>query len=714
MKQVLQNWKTGAITTAELPAPAIAGRSGVLVRNHVSLISAGTERSSVSFAQSNLIDKARQKPDEVKKLLKDVREQGFWNVYERVQRKMDIPVPRGYACAGEVIAVSEDVDDLRPGDRVACGGQGAYHAGIVSVKRNLCAKIPEGVSFEEAAYTTLGAIAMQGVRMAKPTLGETVVVIGLGLVGQLAAQIAKANGCYVIGVDLSAFHCDAARAGGIDRAVLRNDSGLESLVLEATDGHGADAVIICAATESNDPVELASSLCRQRGRVVLVGVSKIDIPRQAFYDKELSFTVSRSYGPGRYDRSYEEHGIDYPAGYVRWTERRNMQSFLRLASQKRLFLAPLTTHRFSVDDADKAYALLQGEGAHSIGILIGYPDDAVHDAPQVAVAAATPAATVNVGFIGAGSFAMTHLLPHLRSRGDVSLVGVCNAHGSTADMAAKEFGFSYLCTDPSRVITDSAINTVFVATRHDTHAPNVVAALAQGKHVFVEKPLALTDDELAAVVDAMKPGARLMVGFNRRFSPAVNVIKKFIDDAHEPLILEYRVNAGFIPKDSWAQDAEEGGGRIIGEVCHFIDTIQYLTDASPVSVYAQCVGGTQDRATNADNVVMTFTMSDGSVATIVYVANGDKSVPKELLTVSGGGRTAIMRNFQSVEFHAGGKAWTKNLGAIDKGQRAEIEAFVGAIVRGEPSPIAFESLVATTRATFAVRTSLSTGERVAL
>ena len=719
MKQVLQNWKSGEITTAELPPPALSRRSGVLVRNVVSLISAGTERTSVAFAQSSLIDKAREKPDEVKKLLKDVREQGFWNVYERVQRKMDVPVPRGYSCAGVVIAVSADVDDLHPGDRVACGGQGAYHAGVVSVKRNLCAKMPEGVTFDEAAYTTLGSIAMQGVRMAMPTIGETIVVIGLGLVGQLAAQIAKANGCTVIGVDLAEFNCNLARTGGIDQAIARLDGSIgsvQSSVLAATDGHGADAVIICAATESNDPIELAAQLCRQRGRVVLVGVSKIDLPRQVFYDKELAFTVSRSYGPGRYDVSYEEHGVDFPIGYVRWTERRNMQAFLKLAEQKKLVLAPLTSHRFAVDHADKAYALLQQKEQPSVGILIDYPSEASDnvDKSYKSDRSYSPA-PVTVGFIGAGAFAQTHLLPHLHRSAAVKLVGVCNAHGSSADVAVKQFGFSYLCTDDQRILNDADINTVFIAARHDLHASTAMAALNAGKNVFVEKPLALNEEELSQLISSQSVSKGiLLVGFNRRFSPAVNVVKQFLADVREPKVVEYRVNAGFIAKDHWAQDPDEGGGRIVGEVCHFIDTIQYLTDAYPVSVFAQCVCGTQDTKTNADNVAITLSMSDGSVGVITYLANGDRSVPKENIVVSGGGKTAVMNNFQSVELHSGGKSWVKELGAVDKGQRAEVEAFVQAITRGDASPISFGSLVNTTRATFAVLSSLAIGESVRL
>ncbi|HET7153174.1 MAG TPA: zinc-binding dehydrogenase, partial [Candidatus Kapabacteria bacterium] len=468
MKQVLQNWKTGEIGTEDVPSPALRPKSGVLVKTHYSLISAGTERTSVEFAQSNLVDKARSKPDEVKKILRDVRQQGFWAVYERVQRKMKVPVPRGYSCAGIVLAVSEDVDDLRPGDRVACGGQGAYHADIVSVRRNLCVKLEDNVPLDDAAYTTLGSIAMQGVRQAAPTIGETVVVIGLGLVGQITIQILKANGCRVIGVDLSLYHVDAAKKSGADHAFVRNDGALNASVLSMTDGYGADAVIITAATESNDPIELAAALCRNRGRIVLVGVSKIDIPRDVFYQKELEFKLSRSYGPGRYDLSYEEHGVDYPIEYVRWTERRNMQAFAELLAQKKIALGHITTHRFSIDDAEKAYAMLSGADKNYIGLLIEYEKETPLSAASVIAEHLNGAPAHNavaVGFIGAGSFAQTHLLPHLKANPHVALLGVCNSQGSSAKFSQSEFGFGYSCAEPEQIFADEKINTVFVATR---------------------------------------------------------------------------------------------------------------------------------------------------------------------------------------------------------------------------------------------------------
>jgi polar amino acid transport system substrate-binding protein len=718
MKQVLQNWKTGEIGTEDVPSPALRPKSGVLVKTHYSLISAGTERTSVEFAQSNLVDKARSKPDEVKKILRDVRQQGFWSVYERVQRKMKVPVPRGYSCAGIVLAVSDDVDDLRPGDRVACGGQGAYHADIVSVRRNLCVKLADTVSLDDAAYTTLGSIAMQGVRQAAPTLGETVVVIGLGLVGQITIQILKANGCNVIGVDLSPYHVDAAKKSGADHAFVRTDSGLNASVLSVTDGYGADAVIITAATESNDPIELAATLCRNRGRIVLVGVSKIDIPRDVFYQKELEFKLSRSYGPGRYDLSYEEHGVDYPIEYVRWTERRNMQAFAELLAQKKIALGHITTHRFSIDDAEKAYAMLSGENKNYIGLLIEYEKETPASAAGVIAAHLDGAPAHNavaVGFIGAGSFAQTHLLPHLKADNHVALVGVCNSQGSSAKFSQSEFGFGYSCAEPEQIFADEKINTVFVATRHNTHAPLAAEALKRGRNVFVEKPLALSEEELATVEAAWNERKPVfLVGFNRRFAPLVKQTKDFFEDVPEPLVVQYHVNAGFIPKQNWTQDEEEGGGRIIGEVCHFVDTVQYLTGSEPVKVYAQSIASSNEAATNSDNIIVTLTMKNGSIASITYVANNDNSVPKELCTVSGGKKTAVMTNFQSLDLYKNGAKRMVKAQGIDKGHKAEVAAFVHAVATGGQSPIPFKSLALTTRVTFAIRHSIACGEPVEL
>jgi predicted dehydrogenase/threonine dehydrogenase-like Zn-dependent dehydrogenase len=712
MKQLLQNWKTGTISVDTIPAPLLPARSGVLVRTACSLISAGTERTSVDFAASGLLAKARQKPDEVRKLVRDVAAQGFWSVYERVRRKMDIPVPRGYACAGTVIAVSSDVDDLRPGDRVACGGQGAFHAAVVALRRNLCARLPDSVSFDDAVYTTLGAIAMQGVRMAAPTIGETLAVIGLGLVGQLTAQILRANGCTVIGIDLSDYQLGIAKGWGIDHAFLRGEQGMIEAVNALSGGHGVDAVIICAATDSNDPIELAGSLCRQRGRVVLTGVSRIDIPRSVFYDKELEFTVSRSYGPGRYDSAYEERGIDYPIGYVRWTERRNMEAFLGLIGRNAISAAALTTHRFVIDDGAKAYEMLQNERDY-VGIVLSYPEGSDDPPATVHRKAAVALKELRVGFIGAGSFAQSYLLPHLRDDSRTALVGVCNAHGHSADHAAREFGFQYACTDPQRVLDDPTINTVFIATRHDIHAELTARALELGKHVFVEKPLAVDADGMARVIEAAHTSsAHLLVGFNRRFSPAIVEMKKFFDGLPGPMTLAYRVNAGFIPKGSWVHDGDEGGGRIVGEVCHFIDTLQFLTGASPVTLYAQAAGRGDGSITAADNVVITLAMTNGSVATITYHSNGDPSVPKEHLVCSANGRTAVMENFQRLDLHVRGRKKTVKYPGLDKGHRAEVHEFITSIVGGSASPIQFASLIDTTRASFAVLQSIATGEPI--
>ncbi len=722
MKQVLQNWKTGEIVTDDVPAPSLRQRSGVLVRNSYSLISAGTERTSVDFAKSSLVDKARSKPDEVKKILRDVRQQGFWSVYERVQRKMNVPVPRGYSCAGEVIAVSDDVDDLRPGDRVACGGQGAYHAAIISARRNLCVKVPDSVTLADASYTTLGAIAMQGVRQTAPVVGESVVVIGLGLVGQCAVQILKASGCVVIGIDLSQYHVGAAKQSGADHAFLRNEEGLEARIQSLTGGYGADAVIITAATGSNDPIELAAALSRSRGRIVLVGVSKIDIPRDVFYIKELEFKLSRSYGPGRYDPQYEEQGADYPLEYVRWTERRNMQAFVQLLAAKKIMLSHITTHRFPVEDADKAYSMLSHDGngtpQNYIGILLEYADEqpqSANDNPPPVYISKKAHDVIGIGVIGAGAFAQTNLLPHIKATPNVAMLGVCNAQGSSGEFAQKEFGFQYATSEPDKIFDNTAIDAVIIATRHDSHAALAARALQKGKHVFVEKPLAVNEDELAMLENAAKSGnAIILAGFNRRFAPLLRSMKEHFQATPEPLVIAYTVNAGFIPKTHWTQDESEGAGRIIGEVCHFVDVAQFLSGSEPMRVYAQSISSSNQATTNSDNIIVTLTMKNGAIASITYIANNDPSLPKELCSVSGGGRTAILHNYTTLDLHSRGGKRTIKPGGMDKGHKTEVEEFLRAIRKGEQSPISFPSLILTTRTTFAIRRSIACGEPIEL
>ncbi|MBS1904820.1 MAG: bi-domain-containing oxidoreductase [Bacteroidetes bacterium] len=719
MKQLLTSMRSGAISVRDVDAPEHPKRAGVIVRNYASVISAGTEKMSVELARSSMLEKAKSRPDDVKKVLAEIKQQGFWATYNRVMNKLDTPKPMGYSCAGEVIAVSPDVDDLRPGDRVACGGQGAYHAEVVSVLRNLCVKIPEDVSYEEACYTTLGSIAMQGVRQAELTFGESVAVIGLGLVGQLTCAIARAAGCVVIGIDLDDENVKLAAAHNAQFAFSRKADNLVDKIKSITSGFGVDAVIITAATSSNDPIELSASITRDRGRVVMVGVTKMDIPRDPFYLKELDFRLSRSYGPGRYEHDYEDRGIDYPIGYVRWTERRNMQEFVRLLAERKVNPSRLTTHTIAVADAKRAYDMIAGEiKERYLGIVLTYPQDEggrMRDVQHHIQSPITNHQSPTIGFIGAGNFAQGFLLPTLKEQAD--LVVVANETGSSAEDAKTKFGFARSTTDPDAVIASNDVNTIFIATRHNNHAELICNALEAGKHVFCEKPMALKFEDAAKVARTYTEHSALstqhfLIGFNRRFSPLVVKMKELFGEPHAPKMIFYRVNAGPVPASNWAQDEETGGGRIIGEVCHFIDTAAYLAnDALPKSVVAKQISSGRADSIDHDTLSIVIDYEDGSVATILYVANGDKTLPKEEIQVFSGGRTAIMKNFTELEFHRGsGKPHiVKGQG---KGHREEVEAFVAAIKNGTPSPIPFESMLATTVATFAVHESLSTGETI--
>lgn len=710
MKQLLQSLRSGAITVKDVGAPQAAKRAGVIVRVHASVISAGTEKMSVDLARASLIEKAKSRPDDVKKVLAEVKQQGFWATYNRVMNKLDSQKAMGYSCAGEVIAVSPDVDDLRPGDRVACGGQGANHAEVVSVLRNLCVKIPDTVSYEDACYTTLGAIAMQGVRQAEPTFGETVAVIGLGLVGQLTCAIARAAGCQVIGIDLDEENVKLAAKHNAHFAFCRKEDNLVDKIKSLTSGYGVDATIITAATSSNDPIDFSAAISRDKGRIVMVGVTKMDIPRDPFFVKELEFKLSRSYGPGRYDATYEEKGIDYPIGYVRWTERRNMQEFVRLLEAKKVEPKHITTHTLPVTEAKRAYDMIAGEVKERyLGIVLTYPESEPRRVVVNHEEQAKPTDT-HIGFIGAGNFAQGFLLPTLKEK--AKLVIVANETGASAEDAKTKFGFARATTNYDEVINSSDVNTIFIATRHNNHGELITKALKAGKHVFCEKPLALTIEEASLVAQAYNGSSKLLIGFNRRFAPLVVKMKEQFGKPHEPKMIFYRVNAGPIPASNWTQDEEIGGGRIIGEVCHFIDTAAYLTnDSLPKSVTAKHISTGRADSVDRDTISIIVDYEDGSVATILYIANGDKNLPKEEIQVFSGGRTAIMKNFTELEFYRGSGKPNVTAGQ-GKGHKEEVEAFLSSIKNGTPSPISFDSMLATTLVTFAIHESQSTGETV--
>ncbi len=707
MKQLIQNFKTGELYVDELPVPALT-KGYVLVANRFSLISAGTEKTTVSTAQASLIGKAKKRPDLVKQVLQNYKKEGFKATMEKVRTKLDSLKALGYSSAGVVLASMDDSQKFQPGEAVACAGLGyASHAEVIIVPQNLVAKIPEGVDFQDASYTTLGAIALQGVRQADPKLGDNVCVIGLGLLGQIVAQILKANGCNVFGIDVAADMVKLANDTNSAQAILRNDPHMMAAAENFTNGNGFDSVIITAAGQTNDPVELSGRILRKKGTVVVVGAVKMDVPRDPdFYRKELELKLSCSYGPGRYDVTYEEEGVDYPFGYVRWTEQRNMEAFLKLVANQSVKLKSLTTHEFDIDGAVKAYDLVLGKVKEPfVGILLKYP---VVDAVKSEVVSISPVKKekINMGFIGAGSFAQSYLIPNTKGLG--SLDTVVTRNGMNSKNVARKFGFGNSSTDPASILSNESITTVFIATQHDTHAGYVMDCLKNKKAVFVEKPLAMDMDELLEVIKVYNEAdtPALMVGFNRRFADISVQAKDSLKNTGEPLVMNFRVNAGFIPKDHWTQ-TKAGGGRIVGEICHFIDLMQFITDSEPVKVYAECIETNSDKIKNDDNISITVKFGNGSVGNLVYTANGDKGLAKERFEIFGGESVFVINDFNS-----GGSfkdSREKKIKTAGKGHKQEVTAFIGALEKGEPMPIPFRSICLTTLATFKIQESLATG-----
>ncbi len=749
MKQVVQNYKTGELSLLEVPPPQVRP-GGVLVHNRCSLISAGTERGMVELGRKSLLGKAKARPDQVRKVLDKARTEGLLSTYQKAMQRLDAPMALGYSSAGAVIAVGDGVTDLEVRDRVACGGIGfASHAEIVFIPRNLCVKIPgrtaadsgtppgemalgspaadHQVSFAEAAYTTLGAIALEGVRVADMRLGEVVVVMGLGLVGLLTTQILKAAGCRVIGLDLDSSRCQLARELGCD--LTAHPSQAPDLVRQLTGGYGADGVLITAATTSSEPVHLAGELARDRGRVVIVGIVGLQVPYKLYYEKALEVHLSRSYGPGRYDRFYEEKGLEYPIAYVRWTENRNMQSFLQLVAEGKVNVDRLSTHRYPIDRALEAYELItRGQEPH-IGVILQYPETSQPGSriplkspapdPEMQAKAArslasgqTPPGRISLGVIGAGNFTTGVLLQALRQVEGVTLRGICSQGGLRARAAGDRFGFSYCTSDAEDLYRDPDIHAVLVTTRPGSHADLVSAALDHGKQVFVEKPLAVNLAQLQKIVQTYRAAAGnlLMVGYNRRFSPFAQKLREFFKDRSTPLVVSYRVNAGAVPKNDWQHDPEEGGGRIIGEIGHFVDFLSYLIGAPPEGVTAQAIGGNSDCLFTQENVALTLRFTDGSLGTILYVTEGAPRFPKERVEVFGGGTVGVIDDFRRLELIQGGRRRVqRSLLSQDKGHRQELADFAAAIRRAGPAPVPFEDYLLTTLCTFQAVKSLQTG-----
>ena len=717
MKQILQNLKTGQLNVAEVPPP-VAGRGRVLVRTAASLISAGTERMTVDMAKKSLLGKARERPDLVKQVIQKAKNEGLLNTFNAVRSKLGSSTALGYSAAGIVAGVGEDVTEFRVGDRVSCAGAGyASHAEVLSVPKNLCVRLPEKATFEAGAFGTLGAIALQGVRLAEPTLGEAVVVIGLGLLGQLTVQLLKANGCRVFGLDIDPKKIELAQQLGAEGGAL-SDADAKSAVMQWSRGRGADAVLITAATSSNQPVELAGEISRMKGRVVAVGLVGLDVPRHLYYNRELTLKISMSYGPGRYDPEYEERGHDYPFAYVRWTEGRNIEAFLDLVAEGRVNVERLITHRFSIDEGERAYQLISGEVKEPyLGVLLNYDTERellkrIETGKASARQQASTQQSVRLGMIGAGGYAKSMLLPNFKTWG-ADFRAIATASGVSARDIGERYGFAYCASGADEIINDDEVTLIVIATRHDTHAPLARRALERGRHVFVEKPLAMNDEELEGVLHAAEASeGKLMVGFNRRFSPHARAARDFFAGRQSPLSISYRVNAGRIPRKSWIQDAREGGGRIIGEVCHFIDLMQFLTGAVTTRVYAESITSRNQQSVDEDSVFITLKFSDGSNGSIAYLSEGDKALPKERIEIYGEGKTFVLDDFRSVTMYRGGREETGRLRNQDKGQADEVRAVCAVVREGADAPITLDDLAATTRATFRIRESLRTGQPV--
>ncbi len=714
MRQVLQDARSGQVAIEDVPVPALRA-GGVLVHTGASVVSAGTERLMLAFAEKSLFGKARERPDLVMQVWDKLRRDGIAQTMAAVNSKLDNPTPLGYSSAGTVVAVGARAGALIVGDRVACGGAGfAVHGEIAYVPRNLCVRIPSRadgseVPFDEAAFATLGAIALHGVRLAQPTLGERAVVIGLGVIGQLAAQFLTAHGCSVLGVDRDAERVRLACDLGAQGLTLGDESPVEA-ILAFTAGRGADAVIIAAGTESNGPIELAGEISRRKGRVVIVGAVGMNIPRRTYYEREIALTVSCSYGPGRYDPQYELEGVDYPLPHVRWTEQRNLEAFLDLLAARRIDVRRLITHSIPLAEAGRAYSLLDGTDERSLGIVLTYPEAM----PAMGAVVATPRArsrpvsgAVQLSAIGAGSFARSVLFPLLQSMEGVRLRTLVASSGVSATRGARRFGFDRATTDVAQALADPEVHAVLIATPHRSHADLARAALEAGRHVFLEKPMCVDADELNQLATLYRSLAErdshplLTVGFNRRFAPFAESVRAAAAGLG-PLEIIYRVNAGRLPGGHWLEAPEEGG-RIVGEGCHFIDLAVFLTGSMPVRVFASGPRGLSEPSA----IITEF--ADGSILTLDYVTSGGSRVPKERIEVSAGGRSWIIEDWRMLTSYVGTRTRRERTWAAAKGHQEELERFIVAVRTGGPEPIPFDQLVATTRATFCARESARAG-----
>jgi polar amino acid transport system substrate-binding protein len=708
MKQIVQSPRTGKLELVEVPAPALAP-GFVRVHNHFSVVSPGTEKQAMDFARKSIVGKARSRPDLVKQVGRKLAQEGPLPTYRAVATRLDAPQPLGYSCAGVVVGVGEGVADFAVGDRVACAGAGyANHAEIVCVPENLVARVPDGVELGKAAFATLGAIALQGLRIAQPTLGEVAALIGLGLVGQLTLQLLHANGCRVLGIDPDATRIQQAVAQGAEWTATPGDdhSGWQNA---ATGGHGADFAIVTAASDNSAPIDLAAELCRMKGRVVLVGATAMDLERRSFYEKELELRMSMSYGPGRYDRRYEELGLDYPISQVRWTENRNLQAFLALIAAGSIDPSYLDTQVVDFDAAEPVYEALASGERRSLAVLFRYPGHA-SEKQTLPVAPTKPRASVNrlgVAFIGAGNYAKAILLPAVAKIRGAHPVQIVTGTGPSAKRTAEKFGYESCGTDPESAFSNHDVDLVFIATRHDSHAALAERALRSGKAVWLEKPAGLNAEQVESLIEtARDTGGFLALGYNRRFSRHARAIRDAFRARSGSLAIRYTVTPGPTPAGSWLTDPNVGGGRVIGEVCHFVDLCAFLAGAPPVRVFARALG---DKPEIDDSIIALLGFADGSSAVIEYLANASSELPKERFEVSSDGRTARCDNFRSTAISGQKAVKTANQ---DKGQLTAVAEVLAAAKSGERSPFDLDELLGVSRATFAMLESARSGREI--
>lgn len=707
MDQLTQNLKNGSMQLLEVPFP-ILNKGSVLIRNHFSVISSGTEGKTVKDARLGYIGKAMARKDEVKKVMAAVKTFGLAETYKLTMNKLDAPSPLGYSCAGEVIAVADDVSEFKVGDKVACAGNTAVHSEVVSVPKNLCVKVPENLPLNEACFATIGAIALQGIRQADLRLGENCAVIGLGLIGQLTIQLLKAAGVKAIGIDIDEKAVSLSKELGADHVFNRNHEGLDQIIKNITNGYGIDSVIITAATSSTDPVDFAGEICRKKGKVVVVGSVATGFKRQHYYKKELELRMSSSYGPGRHDRNYEEQGNDYPYAYVRWTENRNMQAFVELLQEKKLNVSKVITHVFDFKDAPKAYQMILDKSESFMGIVLKYDLTKKITGKVTLKENVAVSGEPSVAFVGAGSFADNVLLPAFK--GQCNFIGVATARPNNSKNIAAKYGFNY-CTDQvTELITDKNVNTLVIATRHDSHGTYVIEGLKNHKNVFVEKPLCINEEELN-LIKQEKGNSKgiLMVGFNRRFAPQTIKAQEIVKALNIPVSLNFRINAGQNVPDHWIHDKNIGGGRIIGEVCHFVDLAAFLANSKINSVSANAIKDTDHLN---DTLVINLSFENGSVASISYFSNGNKQISKEYLEIFAGGQVMIIDDFKQMKIY--GKSTKEfNLSKQDKGHRSEVSSFLNSVRAGKSSPISFEDIYNSMLATFKIEESVKrNGERV--